>query len=235
MSAPGLQISVVMPGLNEQENIALAIDSAIAAFKELGIRAELVVIDDGSTDGTTEIMRCKCSEYAGLVRMIRHETPKGIGASFWDGVDHAVGQAVVLLPADNEIDPRQILRYLSLIEQVDMVVPFAVNPRVRPAGRRILSRIFTCIINATFATSFHYTNGTVIYRRAILLTAPYRVNDFFFQTDILVHLAQKKYLFAEVPYLLHQRTGGSSKALSLKSLCTVARGYVRLAIDIYTH
>ena len=165
--------------------------------------------------------------------MIHHETPKGIGASFWDGVDHAACQTVVLLPADNEIDPRQILRYLSLIEQVDMVVPFVVNPQVRPASRRILSRLFTWIINATFATSFHYTNGTVIYRRAILQTAPYRVNDFFFQTDILVHLAKKKYIFAEVPYLLHQRTGGSTKALSLKSLCTILRGYLRLLIDIY--
>jgi dolichol-phosphate mannosyltransferase len=235
MSADGPQISVVMPGLNEQENVALAIDSAVTAFQELGIRGELVVIDDGSTDGTSGIMRRKCSEYAGLVRMIRHETPQGIGASFWDGVDLAAGRAVVLLPADNEIDPRQILRYLSLIEQVDMVIPFVVNPGVRPAGRRILSGLFTRIINATFATSFRYTNGTVLYRKAVLKTLSYRVNDFFFQTDILVHLAKKKYIFAEVPYLLHQRTGGSSKALSFRSLCTVVRGYLRLAIDIYTH
>lgn len=235
MSANGLQVSVVMPGLNEQDNVELAIDGVIAAFKKLGIRGELIVIDDGSTDRSSDIIQRKCSQYDGLVRMIRHETPKGIGASFWDGVDQAAGQAAVMLPADNENDPVQILRYLSLLEQVDMVVPFAVNAHVRPAGRRFVSRLFTRIINATFSTSFHYTNGTVIYRRSVLKAVPYRVNNFFFQTDILVHLAKRGYLFAEVPYLLNQRAGGSSKALSFRSLRTIVQGYLRLFADIYTH
>lgn len=235
MSVNDLQISVVMPGLNEEENVALAIDSVIASFKTFALRGELIVVDDGSTDGSTEIIRRKCGEYKGLVRMIRHETPHGIGASFWDGVDCAAGKGVVMLPADNENDPDQILRYINLLEYVDMVVPFVVNNGVRAFVRRVLSRFFTRIINATFGTSFHYTNGTVIYRRAVLQTVPYRVNNFFFQTDILVHLAKRKYLFAEVPYLLNKRAGGASKAVSLKSLCTILRGYLRLVIDIYFH
>lgn len=56
--------------------------------------------------------------------MVKHDRPLGIGASFWDGVDHANGDIVVMLPGDNENDSREIFRYLELLEQVDIVIPF---------------------------------------------------------------------------------------------------------------
>lgn len=231
MNPAAIQVSVVMPGLNEQENIAAAVDACFKTFRDLSLAAELVVVDDGSADRTGEIVREKMREFPGRIRMIRHETPQGIGAAFWDGVDHACGEAVVLIPADNENDPGQILRYLSLLDHVDMVVPFVVNPGVRPLSRRVVSRLFTRIINISFGTAFHYTNGTVLYRRAALLSLDRRVHTFFFQADILVRLARKNHLFAEVPYMLNRRAAGSSKALSWKSLRTVACGYLRLLRD----
>ncbi len=233
MSDSEFQVSVVMPGLNEQESVSGVVESTVTAFKELGIRGELIVIDDGSTDRTGELVQQKMREYPGVVRLIRHEVPHGIGGSFWDGVAHAAGRSVVLLPADNEIDPRQILRYLCLIEHVDMVVPYVVNTGVRPFSRRLTSWLFTRIINATFFTSFQYTNGTVIYRRERLLSLDYRVNNFFFQTDILIHLARKGCLYAQVPYALTPRKGGASKAISLRSLAAVIRAYLRLLVTIY--
>ena len=66
------------------------------------------------------------------VRLINHNTPQGIGASFWDGVDNASGDMVTMLPGDNENDPWEILRYIKLLEQVDMIIPFVFNKRCVP-------------------------------------------------------------------------------------------------------
>jgi len=227
-----IDVTVIMPALNEEGNIISAIDSTLKAFENFGITGEIIVINDGSTDKTQELVENKIKNDS-RVRLIRHLAPLGIGACFWDGVDNARGIAVVLLPGDNENIPDEILRYYKLLEDVDIVIPFVFNKEVRSHFRNLLSYIYRSIINLTFFVNFNYTNGTVLYRRSILKELNFRSNGFFFQTDILIRLVKKGYLFAEVPYKLGKRKEGKSKALSFKSLIQVAKGYLQLVKSIY--
>lgn len=226
-------LTVVMPALNEEHNIADAIDHTIEAFNIFGIDGEIVVVNDGSTDMTGLILEQKALEFAGHIRMIRHEKPKGIGASFWEGVDEANGAIVVMLPGDNENDPQETLRYARLLEHVDIVIPFLFNKEVRSLFRNLLSFVYRFIINSTFLVNFNYTNGTILYRRSILKELTNRSEGFFFQTDILIRAVKKGYLFAEVPYRLSMRKNGVSKAISFPSFWNVSRGYLRLVRDLY--
>lgn len=227
-----IKISALMPALNEAGNISAAMSAVLAAFDGMGINGELLVINDGSTDATPELVG-KAAALDGRVRLLNHKTPLGIGASFWDGVDNASGGAVVMLPGDNENDPAEIFRYRGLLEHVDAVIPFLYNPEVRPPLRNALSFVYRLIINTSFMTFFNYTNGTVLYRRSMLKGLPHRSAGFFFQTDILMRLAAAGYLFAEVPYRLGQRGAGESKAVSLRALRQIAGGYARLMRDRY--
>ena len=227
-------LSIIMPALNEEKNIRAAIIDTLKAFEAFSIEGEVVVINDGSTDKTTAIV----NELGGKdhrVRMIRHNTPHGIGASFWDGVDNAQGDFVCMLPGDNENDPWEIMRYYKLLEHVDIVIPFVFNKEIRSLFRNALSFIYRFIINTTFLVYFNYTNGTVLYRKSVLKQLDYHSTGFFFQTDILVRTIKKGYLFAEVPYRLDARNNGESKALSFPSLMQVVKGYIRLVSDIYFH
>ena len=80
---PGrIDITVAMPALNEERDIAAAITSTLAAFREYEIEGEVIVINDGSTDGTREIVLKMVAEEPRL-RLINHDRPRGIGASFW--------------------------------------------------------------------------------------------------------------------------------------------------------
>ena len=225
-------VSVIMPALNEEENVAAVIDTTLAAFVNLGIEGEVIVVNDGSTDNTRNLVKQKM-ETSDKIHMIEHPVPQGIGASFWDGVDSAKGDIALMLPADNENDPYETLRYISLLEHVDIAVPFAYNKNVRSLSRNIVSFIYRAIINTTFMTNFNYTNSTVIYRRSILKQLDYRCAGFFFQTDILIRLVAMGYLFGEVPYRLGTRSSGSSKALTFSSFIKVAKGYLRLVRDVY--
>jgi dolichol-phosphate mannosyltransferase len=225
-------ISVVMPALNEQDNISKAVTDVLAAFDRFCIAGELIVINDGSTDATAAIARGIAAKDS-RVRVVDHGRPMGIGASFWDGAEKADGEAVCLMPGDNEIDPAELLRYCYLLTEVDIVVPFFYNKRIRGFVRTLLSDAFRFIINSSFGTSFNYSNGAVIYRRSVLLGLSTRVSGFFYQTDILVRLVRGGYLYAEVPAKLRLREGGVSKAISAKSLGAVTAGYLRLARDMF--
>ena len=220
-----------MPALNEEKNIRAAISNALAAMDDLRISGEVLVINDGSRDHTGAI----AEEFArsdSRVRCLRHDAPRGIGASFWTGVDAAQGDIISLIPGDNENNPWEIFRYYGLLDHVDIVIPFVFNKEMRSMFRNALSLMFRFIINTTFFVNFNYTNGTVMYRKSVLRELPFHSTGFFFQTDILVRSVKRGYLFAEVPYRLGQRPGGVSKAVSFPSLMQVCRGYLRLVRDM---
>lgn len=225
-------ITVVMPALNEAGNIDDAVASVLQAADSFGLDLEIVVVNDGSTDATPEKVAA-WSARDPRVRRIDHTAPMGIGRAFWDGVDQARGQNVVMLPGDNENDPAEIFRYATLLEHVDIVIPFLYNREARSLWRNVLSLLYRQIISSTFRVNFNYTNGTVLYRSSILRQLPYRSASFFFQTDMLVRLVKNGYLFAEVPYRIRQRGGGRSKAVSFPSLMKVIRGYIQLVKDIH--
>lgn len=227
-----LDITAVMPALNEEKNISLGLKNILSAFDESSISGEVIVINDGSNDKTEEIVE-GFMQSDKRVKLINHDKPKGIGASFWDGVDNARGGSIVLLPGDNEVDPWEIFRYYNLLKHVDIVIPFVFNNEVRTIFRKTLSFIYRTIVNTTFLVNFNYTNGTILYRKSILKELDFRSTSFFFQTDILVRTVKKGYLFAEVPYRLGIRKEGISKAVSFPSLLKVICGYLRLVKDFY--
>ncbi|MDD5560562.1 MAG: glycosyltransferase family 2 protein [Candidatus Omnitrophica bacterium] len=227
-----LEITAIIPALNEEDNIALAVKNALGAFEESGINGEVIVINDGSRDKTGERVISLMREDK-RIRLISHDKPQGVGASFWGGVDNARGGVVVFFPGDNEVDPWEILRYFKLLEHVDIVIPFVFNKQVRSLFRNALSFVYRFIINTTFLVNFNYTNGTILYRKSILKELEFRSKGFFFQTDILVRAVKKGYLFAEVPYRLGIRKEGISKAVSFPSLVKVMWGYLYLVKDFY--
>ncbi|MFH0826609.1 MAG: glycosyltransferase family 2 protein [Candidatus Omnitrophota bacterium] len=227
-----MKISVIVTALNEERNIVSAIKNILTALEGLHQEGEIVVVNDGSTDQTEELILSLIREHKNI-RLLRHERPQGVGFSFWDGVDACTGDAVVWMPGDNENDPREIFRYFHLLDHVDIIIPFIFNKEVRSRLRNVLSSIFRLIINTTFGVNFNYTNGTILYRKSILKGIRHKNDGFFFHADILIRAAQKGYLFAEVPCRLNTRERGVSKALTLSSLARVARGYFGLVRDLY--
>lgn len=226
------KISVIVPALNEENNIIKAIENIIESFNKVKCSGEIIVINDGSIDRTEPVVRGLIEKYP-FIRMICHDKPKGIGASFWRGVAESNGEFVVLLPGDAENDSFEIIRYLPLMDNVDIVVPFFYNKNARSWQRRIISKIYKAIINLSFGMLLNYMNGTVMYRKCVLQTLTLKNKGFFYQTELLIKALKKGYLYAEVPYAIKQRVGGKSKALTLKSLLRVISGYFSTMVAVY--
>ena len=217
-------ISVIIPALNEESNLDRALQNVVEVFARLKIRGEIVAVNDGSTDRTQAIIE-QWMKRLPFIRLVRHDNRMGIGASFWDGVGSSTGEIVTMLPGDAENDAYEILRYLPMMEHVDMVVPFVYNREVRSRTRRVISKLYISLINLSFGTGLNYFNGTVLYRKCIFDGISLKSAGFFYQTELLVKCIRRGYLYAEVPCALRHRSAGRSKALSLKSLLAVGRGY----------
>lgn len=226
------KVSVIMPALNEEDNISKALENVVKSFVRLDVLGEIILINDGSTDRTKMIVEELMDKYP-FIQLICHDKPKGIGASYWEGVWKSKGEIVTMLPGDAENDAYEILRYLPLMDHVDIVIPFIYNKNVRSWKRRMISKFYKGIINLSFGMLLNYMNGTVMYRKCVQQNITLRSSGFFYQTELLIKCIKSGYLYAEVPCALSPRLCGESKALTFKSLFEVIRGYFSTVVSIY--
>lgn len=217
-------LSIIIPCLNEEKNIEQVIANCTDLLDRSGVVGELIVINDGSTDNTKGIVS-ELMVTNKKIRIFSHETPRGLGAAFWHGVQVAQHDFVIMMPGDNENDLSEILDAYGMARNVDIIVPFVHNNTSRSLGRVLISYLFNKIINLSFGLTLNYTNGTVIYNKRVLLLTELESNGFFYQAELLVKLIGSGYLYAEIPVFLSHRSSGSSKAISLKSLINVIKGY----------
>ena len=225
-------VTVVMPALNEELNLAGAVENVLHSFERSAVAGQLLIINDGSSDRTGPIAEAYAAAYP-FVQVIHHATPQGIGASFWDGAGKSAADVVTMIPGDGENDAFEILRYLPLMAQVDIVIPFVYNREARSVKRRLLSIFYREIIKASFGLSLNYMNGTVMYRRTVFTGIELKNGGFFYQTELLIKTIRSGYLYAEVPCALLQRAGGNSHATTFRSLLRVARGFLSTFADIH--
>ena len=221
-----------MPALNEEASIDEAIKDVLKSFQDLGIKGELIIVNDGSSDSTGEIASNYAKQYSN-VKLINNKKSMGVGQCYWDAVEVGKYEAFTWIPADGEGDAFEILRYIDLMDHVDIVIPYVYNVGVRTWKRRMLSKLYKFIINISFGILLNYMNGTVIFRRSVLKTLTLNSTGFFFQTELLIKAIKKRYLYAEVPVALNRRVKGKTKVFTLRSIKGVISGYLTVLFSIY--
>ena len=136
-------LSIVLPARDERENLPPLLDeieAAIAALPERWRPAEIVVVDDGSTDGTGEWLRVWAAGRPGRRQVIAHDRARGQSWALWSGFQAARGAVVATLDADGQNDPADLRKLLSLLDEHDLVCGIRVTRRDR-WSKRLASRI----------------------------------------------------------------------------------------------
>jgi glycosyltransferase involved in cell wall biosynthesis len=141
---PRPELSIVVPALNEEDNVAPLIQEVRAAVIDAGIDAELIVVDDGSTDGTLDRLKALQSQY-GWVRVLHRSNPMGQSAAFYAGIEASRGRYVATLDADLQNDPADLPKLLEHVRanRADMV------QGVRERRRDNLKRKFSSWVGRT--------------------------------------------------------------------------------------
>jgi dolichol-phosphate mannosyltransferase len=160
-------LSLVVPAYNEEETIATLLERVATALENIPGGFELIVIDDGSTDGTPGLLQSALTTYPWL-RVIRMSRNAGQSAAFDAGFHAARGQVIATIDADLQNDPNEIPRLLALLDDCDMVTGWRQR-RNDNALRRIQSRIANFVRNWISQEDIHDSACSLkVYKRECL-------------------------------------------------------------------
>jgi glycosyltransferase involved in cell wall biosynthesis len=201
------KISVLVPARDEEGNIGQVIERTLRVFSRYGLDGEIVVVDDGSTDGTRrEVL--SWSERSPHVHLITHRRNLGLTAALRTGFRHVQGDVVIFLPGDMESDPEEdIPRLLAkLSEGYDVVAGWRQGRRDRKV---FASRIYNLVSRWLFGVQAHDMNWIKAFRREVIDALPPLRSDW--HRFILMMAASDGFRVGEVPTSYRPRQRGRSK------------------------
>jgi len=145
-----MKLTVFFPCYNDRQTIGALIEGAYQTVQSLGYEAEVIVIDDGSTDGSQELLtRLKATKHNDL-RLIFHQTNQGYGAVLDRGLSQASGQLIAYTDGDGQYDIRELPRLMSLMDGTVSFVNGIKEERHDPIERIILGNLYKFIARWMF-------------------------------------------------------------------------------------
>jgi dolichol-phosphate mannosyltransferase len=224
-------ISVIIPALNEVRNLAPAVEQLLAALEGAVDNFEIIIVDDGSTDGTGAVAE-NLAHTIPQVRALHNARNMGLGYSYARGYRTATMDYLVYVPGDNTWPTPSLMQLFRHLGEADVVTSYATNPQVRPLGRRWVSSAYTAALNLLFSRHLAYFNGLTIYPVAFLRTEPATTLGFGFQAEVLLKALAAGLSYVEVALLIDERAAGKSKAVNVRNILSVAATVMRLLYEL---
>ncbi|MBI1793012.1 MAG: glycosyltransferase family 2 protein [Chloroflexi bacterium] len=211
-----MKLSVVIPVYNEVDNI----QEILKRVKATRLAWEIIVIDDGSQDGTRDVLK-KLDGKSGL-RVILHEQNQGKGAAVRTGLQAARGEIILIQDADLEYSPHD---YPALLEPIKNGTADVVYGSRFLGGPRRVAMFWHMIANKmlTFMTNILYDTilsdmetGYKVFRREVIKGMSLRANRFDFEPEFTAKLLKRHFRIYEVPISFNPRDYSEGKKIKLK-------------------
>lgn len=219
------QLSVVLPVLNERDNLVALLPRLGRVLESLGITYEVLVVDGPSTDGTAE------TAAALGARVVRQQGP-GYGGALREGFAAASGEWVLTCDADLSHDPDFIRKLWRARGRADVLIASRYvtgGVAIMPLGRKLLSQV----LNRFFATGLDLpvrdlSSGFRLYRAAVLRGQTPTGRNFDVLEEILVTAYTQGWSVCELPFTYYPRERGSSHARVVQFGIDLLRAFARL-------
>jgi len=201
-----MDLAIVIPAFNEEKGVGAVVQELRALMDEHDIKAEIIVVNDGSTDGTAQ-----AAADAGA-RVVSHRSNRGYGASLKTGITIANAEVIVITDADGTYPSEAIPGMLAELEKADMVVGARTGtkvkiPLIRKPAKWVLNKLANYVSNAKIPD---LNSGLRMFRRDMVMQYFSILPDqFSFTTTITMAMHCDKYAVTYIPINYHRRTGKS--------------------------
>jgi glycosyltransferase involved in cell wall biosynthesis len=216
-------LSVVIPAYCESENILHTLENVTRALEPLDLAHEILVVDDGSTDGTGAMVTANLTRFPG-VRLLVNERNMGFGWSYRRGVEAAALDHIVMVHGDNAWGWETLRDFFGHVGDADVIIGYTRQMhRSRTWRRTIISKAFTLLLNLMTGRRLKYFNGLQIHPASVLKSLRIESSGYGFQAEVLVKSLRLTNTYIEVPMDLIERKHGESKAFRVKNFVDVAK------------
>jgi glycosyltransferase involved in cell wall biosynthesis len=220
---PDRSLSIIIPAYCEAENILGTLEHVTRALAPLDLTHEILVIDDGSRDGTGALVTANLSRFP-TARLLTNEHNLGFGASYRRGVDAAALDHIVMVHGDNAWGHDTLREFFSHVGEADIIIGYTRHMwRQRAWWRTAISKAFTFLVNLITQHWLTYYNGLQIHRASVLKGLRIESSGYGFQAEVLVKALRCARTYREVAMDLTERTRGESQAFRLKNFVDVVR------------
>lgn len=225
-TTPRPSLSVIVTAMNEIGNLAPTIANVQSAVAPRFADFEIIIVDDGSTDGTSALADRLAAENPRIV--VHHNgRNRGLASSYRTGIALARKRYTSWV-AGNNIVPLDGLRDLyGRVGEADVILSYVITD-VRGTVRRTVSRLFTTAVNTLFGVRLRYYTGPCVYRTDVLQRLPTITEGSMIVAEILLRMIKSGQSYVEIPLQPQTRSSGRTKTFRLRNVLFVAMSLARL-------
>ena len=212
-----MKLSIIIPVYNEYSSIDTVLEEVRSTDLPCGISKEIIIIDDGSTDGTKE----KLERYSTLpeIKIISNRKNSGKSAAVSIGIAASTGEIILIQDADREYSPRDYPLLLEAIIQKGCPVVYGSRFKNKTTTMPLLNRIANMIATTTFNLLFHTTisdvcTGFKMFMKETVNGMQFTPKGFLFDIEITLFLHKRGYAITEVPIRYTARTKREGKKMT---------------------
>jgi len=214
-----ISLSLILPCFNEEENIAYVVDQVMRWLEATGVESEVIVVDDGSTDGTYRVLQQLRSGYPSL-RTVRHDHNCGYGLAVRTGLDAGTKQYLAFMDSDGQFLPSDFSLLLPHLQSVDFVAGYR-KQRADPFMRSFNALVFGWLSKFLLGIRPQDINCgmKIFHRRLWPIIRPQYGFGGVFNAELYYRLRQHGISYAQVPVTHAPRRAGCQTGASLRVIC----------------
>jgi glycosyltransferase involved in cell wall biosynthesis len=227
-------ISLVLPAYNEAENIEPMVVEAVPALEANADDYEILVVDDGSADGTAAVTR-RVMETNEHVRLIEHEVNQGFGAAVFSGFVHADKEWIFYTDADRQFILSELERFVPFMDEADLIAGYRA-PRRDPFLRVFYGKGWSALCTLLFGYTVRDVDcGFKLFRREIIqdLASQISSRGATFSIEWLARAKRAGYRFVELPVTHRPRVAGSQTGANVDVILRAFRELMRVRLQLW--
>jgi glycosyltransferase involved in cell wall biosynthesis len=220
-------LSMVFPAHDEEGNLEPLLDAAFELAAKLPQRVEVIVVDDGSRDGTARVVEGRRVREPRL-RLVRHDTNRGYGAALRSGLRAARGRLVFFSDADRQFSLLELETLLAHADRYEVVVGYRA-PRADPWLRRLIAALGGAAARALFGVRVRDIDCAFkLFHREVLEGMRIASDGIFVNTEVLARAARAGFRIHEVPVSHRPRRRGRQTGARPRVIARMLREGARL-------